>query len=786
MSDVSIYCTAVLAFLRNTQDEAIIGRDLRMDEALRYVASAADEFTSTDPACTWGIIAARARPVVLRGLVASWPALEMWSTADGMLASCYPGGVPAPRSSASSAAADAREDIVGAMASTDGRFRGYGERDPVRLPLCAAIRRIFARPPAPAAASVSSSPSAPGAAIATEVSEAGRDQLYLAQHVLWERPRDCADAPALPPPLGVATSATTPASAHVSAPPLLARGAAATDPAAGGAEGWLMPRPPHRAGAALLADTAWPAGLQAFLCTSASDDVAVSACPTRLDTVNLWMASGGSAPPSRTNLHYDEFDNLLCVVSGYKHVLLIPPPATSLLRPGPVSDPAAACHARGPSLARLEAGAAAGAAAAAAAVGGTMGDAAVVAAEECVLGPGDALFLPEGWWHEVTSAASLDAIAAAVPGCPGSVLAAARGDRRASAAGSGNEGPGNEVLRNQGSGSSAGPIANAVVAINMWWRGGMVASVDVASAGGRAEQALRLAARRVLEEEEEQEEEHEEVEAGERGEESKGGLDARASQDAAALCALVASIGGQRCGPAVSALASRLADLGGRRLARAIRAMGVRDGALQVLLTPLLDESLANCAAHGAAVNADLRRRAYSALADALDELSAQAAGDADIAEAPTAAPDAAMAMEAFWLAAGAARLSAVLRAPCQLHERRRVATVDEDVQAKRKKARVGEASSATSTSTEAHVQLSFEDAQATDVAFGVGTADDAGAVAPGACAGEGPGGLESAVDAVRALLSTAQARTRKLRGRAKLLRILGLDSDDECTHTKE
>ena len=45
--------------------------------------------------------------------------------------------------------------------------------------------------------------------------------------------------------------------------------------------------------------------------------------------VNLWLAIGAHT----SGLHYDCFDNLLVVVRGSKRLLLLPPAATSALRP---------------------------------------------------------------------------------------------------------------------------------------------------------------------------------------------------------------------------------------------------------------------------------------------------------------------------------------------------------------------------------------------------------------------------------------------------------------------
>ena len=51
-----------------------------------------------------------------------------------------------------------------------------------------------------------------------------------------------------------------------------------------------------------------------------------------LHSANLWVSAGGTS----SNVHYDCFPNLLCVVHGSKRVALWPPAATPHLRPHPV------------------------------------------------------------------------------------------------------------------------------------------------------------------------------------------------------------------------------------------------------------------------------------------------------------------------------------------------------------------------------------------------------------------------------------------------------------------
>lgn len=144
----------------------------------------------------------------------------------------------------------------------------------------------------------------------------------------------------------------------------------------------------------------------------------------------LWMAP----TDVESNTHYDADDNLLVVLAGSKHVRLAAPGCRSIDRPRDVAaaghhtrtrlfdfagsgsggDAGAACP-RIVALPRvpLESAAAAAAAATgdddvASAAGSTTGvDAAVY---EAVVAAGDALVIPEGWWHNVQSTAGCIAV----------------------------------------------------------------------------------------------------------------------------------------------------------------------------------------------------------------------------------------------------------------------------------------------------------------------------------------------------------------------------------------
>jgi hypothetical protein len=144
--------------------------------------------------------------------------------------------------------------------------------------------------------------------------------------------------------------------------------AAAPAPAAGGDEEGLQPGPLH----ALLRDLEVPAALRG----------------APLAQINLWA----SPAPTRSSLHYDPYANLLCLVQGAKTVRLAPPAATPRLRPQPAFHESAN-HAAADLWDDAPGGA---------------GPARDVLEFELL--PGDALLIPEGWWHQVQSAGGTLAI----------------------------------------------------------------------------------------------------------------------------------------------------------------------------------------------------------------------------------------------------------------------------------------------------------------------------------------------------------------------------------------
>ncbi|XP_073024922.1 lysine-specific demethylase JMJ31-like isoform X2 [Primulina eburnea] len=104
-----------------------------------------------------------------------------------------------------------------------------------------------------------------------------------------------------------------------------------------------------------------------------------------LASVNLWMNNDRT----RSSTHYDPHHNLLCLISGCKQVTIWPPSATPFLYPFPLygeasnhsavplENPDFRIYPRGKNLDEYS--------------------------QKVILHAGDALFIPEGWFHQVDS-----------------------------------------------------------------------------------------------------------------------------------------------------------------------------------------------------------------------------------------------------------------------------------------------------------------------------------------------------------------------------------------------
>lgn len=111
--------------------------------------------------------------------------------------------------------------------------------------------------------------------------------------------------------------------------------------------------------------------------------VPASVSSADLTQVNLWM----SIEASRTGIHYDAYRNILLVLNGKKTVKLYPPSQAKYLYPRPVYS-ASANHST-VNLARPD----------------LISHPDFIHAQPTTLtaAAGDAIFIPEGWWHQVDS-----------------------------------------------------------------------------------------------------------------------------------------------------------------------------------------------------------------------------------------------------------------------------------------------------------------------------------------------------------------------------------------------
>jgi len=110
--------------------------------------------------------------------------------------------------------------------------------------------------------------------------------------------------------------------------------------------------------------------------------------PEGLQRVNAWVGTSGTVTP----LHFDSYDNLLAQVVGYKYVRLYSTVETAKLYVTASSAGGVTCAQQNISPVTVESP-----------DFERYPDFCEATFTETVLGPGDMLFIPKGWWHYVRS-----------------------------------------------------------------------------------------------------------------------------------------------------------------------------------------------------------------------------------------------------------------------------------------------------------------------------------------------------------------------------------------------
>ena len=117
----------------------------------------------------------------------------------------------------------------------------------------------------------------------------------------------------------------------------------------------------------------------------------------RLSSAHLWM----SAVETVSSTHYDEEDNILCVLQGEKQVALVSPEFTHSLTPSPLHSDFH--HHAAADLFELAAGAGGANGRATSASSASSTSSVVAPVIMLTVKAGEGLFIPAGWWHNVHS-----------------------------------------------------------------------------------------------------------------------------------------------------------------------------------------------------------------------------------------------------------------------------------------------------------------------------------------------------------------------------------------------
>eukprot|EP00933_Yihiella_yeosuensis_P081616 TRINITY_DN95272_c0_g1_i1.p1 TRINITY_DN95272_c0_g1~~TRINITY_DN95272_c0_g1_i1.p1 ORF type:complete len:513 (+),score=80.57 TRINITY_DN95272_c0_g1_i1:56-1594(+) len=140
-----------------------------------------------------------------------------------------------------------------------------------------------------------------------------------------------------------------------------------------------------------------------FAASRSSSSSSGATLSARLDSVNLWVSIG----TTHSNLHYDSKHGLLVMLRGKKVVEVFPPGEAAKVAAYPVSDPLRAHHSAAPHCclaARLSAEQVPCSCGACPTLSRARGF-------QATLEAGDALVIPEGWWHHVLTSGSEDSSA---------------------------------------------------------------------------------------------------------------------------------------------------------------------------------------------------------------------------------------------------------------------------------------------------------------------------------------------------------------------------------------
>ncbi|KAK3182318.1 hypothetical protein K4F52_006320 [Lecanicillium sp. MT-2017a] len=128
-------------------------------------------------------------------------------------------------------------------------------------------------------------------------------------------------------------------------------------------------------------------------------DVSKNQAPVDVPSLNAWFGPAKTITP----LHTDGYHNLLCQVVGTKYVRLYPPSATSRMRPRPPENGVDMSNTSELDIGVLEGWDQPSTEIDEETMVKLREEVRDIEYHECILGPGDTLLIPIGWWHYVRS-----------------------------------------------------------------------------------------------------------------------------------------------------------------------------------------------------------------------------------------------------------------------------------------------------------------------------------------------------------------------------------------------